>query len=89
LFIGNFLYVGSFKLQAGFFRKNSKKIDSKPSSEEMDIIDRVLEYYGQRDPHWLSQLTHMESPWKIARARSVCSDDDRSSEEITPQSMFE
>jgi len=83
------LHKGSFKLQKGFFRKKSKKTSNSLTPNEKDIIDRVLKYYGLRDPHWLSQLTHMESPWKMARSRSVQSDDDRSSEEITHQSMFE
>jgi uncharacterized phage-associated protein len=82
------LHKGQFKLQAGFFRKKRKK-DYSLSDEEKDVINRVIRYYGSRDPHWLSQLTHMESPWKTARARSVNSEDDRSSEEITHQSMFE
>ena len=31
------------------------------------IISRVLEHYGKHDAQWLSQLTHMEDPWKLAR----------------------
>src|ERR1700722_9730113 len=50
------LHKGSFKLQSGFFRKKTKK-SSKLSPEEQNIIDRVIKYYGTRDPHWLSQLT--------------------------------
>lgn len=83
------LHKGLFKLQSGFFRKKFGKPGKQLSYNEKDIVNRVLKYYGSRDPHWLSQLTHMESPWKAACECSVNSDDDRSSEEITPQSMFE
>lgn len=37
------------------------------SDERKDSIDRVLEHYGSHDAQWLSQLTHMEEPWMIAR----------------------
>ncbi len=30
-------------------------------------IDAVLDYYGDKDSQWLSELTHMEEPWKKAR----------------------
>ncbi len=83
------LHKGTFKLNEGFFYKKSKKKARALTSEEKDIIGRVLKYYGAKDPHWLSQLTHIESPWKEARARSVESEIDRSSEEITHKSMFE
>lgn len=35
--------------------------------EQAAIIDTVLSYYGDKDPQWLSDLSHMESPWKWAR----------------------
>ena len=31
-------------------------------------IKRVLKTYGGRDAQWLSDLTHMERPWKEARS---------------------
>lgn len=34
---------------------------------QKDTIDRVLDYYGDHDAQWLSQLTHMEDPWIKAR----------------------
>ncbi len=37
------------------------------SAEQKDTIDTVLKYYGVHDAQWLSQLTHMEAPWKNAR----------------------
>lgn len=34
---------------------------------QRDTIDRVLDFYGERDAQWLSDLTHMEAPWVEAR----------------------
>lgn len=84
------LHKGCFKLSPGFFH-NKLKINRLPrlSKDAKDVVDRVINYYGKRDPHWLSQLTHMEDPWKHARSRSAATDHDRSSEEITQHSMFE
>ena len=30
---------------------------------DRNTIDRVLDFYGNRDAQWLSDLTHMELPW--------------------------
>lgn len=35
-----------------------------------DTIVRMLETYGSRDAQWLSDLTHMEAPWREARAEA-------------------
>lgn len=35
--------------------------------DQEETIDKVLEYYGDKAPHWLSELTHMEEPWRNAR----------------------
>ena len=37
------------------------------SDYQKDTIDKVLDFYGQKDPSWLSNLTHMERPWKESR----------------------
>lgn len=37
------------------------------TENQMDTINRVLEHYGDKDAQWLSQLTHMEDPWILAR----------------------
>lgn len=37
------------------------------TEEQTQTIDAVLEYYGDKNAQWLSTLTHMEDPWKIAR----------------------
>lgn len=37
------------------------------SADEIDTVNKVIEYYGHRDSQWLSDLTHQELPWKKAR----------------------
>src|ERR1035441_8378065 len=34
---------------------------------QKDTIDKVIDFYGKKSPQWLSDLTHSEGPWKIAR----------------------
>lgn len=41
--------------------------DNDLTAEQIDTIDKILEYYGSRNAQWLSQLTHMEDPWNEAR----------------------
>ena len=41
---------------------------SKLSEKQKANIDLVLDYYAKHSAQWLSQLTHMEDPWRQARA---------------------
>lgn len=52
------------------------------SQTNKDTISRVIAFYGNKDAQWLSDLTHMEDPWKQAFARGV-------NTEITLESMSE
>ncbi|MDE7311565.1 MAG: SocA family protein [Eubacterium sp.] len=38
------------------------------SDSQKETIQTVLDYYAQKEPHWLSELTHKEAPWKNARS---------------------
>jgi uncharacterized phage-associated protein len=38
------------------------------TTPEQEAVDKVLEFYGDKSPQWLSDLTHMERPWREARA---------------------
>lgn len=51
---------------------------------QRDTVDRVLEFYGDRDAQWLSDLTHMEDPWKDAFR-----DGHGMNSEITPAALVE
>jgi len=37
------------------------------SSKQIETIDVILGAYGDKSAQWLSDLTHMEDPWNIAR----------------------
>ncbi len=37
------------------------------TDNQKDSINHVIEYYAKRSAQWLSDLTHMEDPWKKAR----------------------
>lgn len=54
---------------------------------QKETLDAVLEYYGDREPYWLSQLTRMEDPWK--KAREDCKIGEKCTAVITKDSMQE
>ena len=35
--------------------------------EEKETIAAVLDFYGEKSAQWLSDLSHKEDPWKLAR----------------------
>ncbi|MEW5928008.1 MAG: type II toxin-antitoxin system antitoxin SocA domain-containing protein [Gemmatimonadota bacterium] len=37
------------------------------TDEDRAVIDDVLEFYGDKSAQWLSDLTHREQPWLLAR----------------------
>lgn len=37
------------------------------NSKQIETIDSVLNYYGDKSAQWLIELTHLEEPWKQAR----------------------
>jgi uncharacterized phage-associated protein len=52
-----------------------------------ETIDAVLNFYAQRNAQWLSDLTHSEDPWRIARKNTA--DGVRGACEITLDVMAE
>ena len=34
---------------------------------QRETVDAVLDFYGDKSPQWLSDLTHIEAPWHSAR----------------------
>lgn len=84
------LHKGHFKLHSGFFfEKLPEEGTNGLTDDEKDSVDRVLDYYGHHDAHWLSQLAHMEEPWKAARSKTTHADHDHDADEISHHSMFE
>lgn len=35
--------------------------------QQKETVEAVLDYYGNKSSQWLSDLTHMEDPWKLTR----------------------
>ena len=54
---------------------------------ERDNVRKVLDFYGEKNPQWLSDLTHMEKPWQDAR--TGLAGNERGSHEIPCASMAE
>lgn len=52
---------------------------------QKDTIERVLAFYGDKSPRWLSDRTHKEAPWCLARGGLAHRA--RSDAEITLESM--
>lgn len=74
---------GSFSLAPEFFKGDTSRLTEK----NKDVVHRVLKFYGDKDAQWLSDLTHMEEPWKIARVGLA--DGERGSSVISIESMSE
>lgn len=74
---------GNFRLSRGFFEGNPDRL----SSDQRDVVNKVLNFYGDKDPQWLSNLTHLESPWRNARVGLAPGE--RGNKVITSESMLE
>lgn len=59
------------------------------SEEQIDTMDKVLEFYGQKDPIWLSEATHQELPWIEARRNANAKVGERCNEIISKETMQE
>ena len=57
------------------------------TSDQRETVDAVLGFYGDKSPQWLSDLTHMEDPWK--RARRGVAPDERGNEIIPKADLAE
>lgn len=60
-----------FNRHRGQFRLYEDFLNDLPNynftEDETETMDSVLDHYGDKSPEWLSQLTHMELPWREAR----------------------
>lgn len=74
---------GSFKLAVGYFKGHPEAL----TADEAESVDKVLSVYGKKSSQWLSDLTHMETPWQVAR--EGVADGERSNKEISLASMSE
>ena len=56
------VHRGKFRLST--LRRGNADVLTKQQRESVDV---VLRFYGDESPQWLSDLTHMEDPWRNAR----------------------
>ena len=66
-------------------RKISRGDHGKLDGLAKETIDAVLSKYGNKSPQWLSDLTHLEDPWRDAR--KGVPEGTRSGREITQAAM--
>jgi uncharacterized phage-associated protein len=77
-----------FEHQGQFTVSKAPKGDAKAlTSDERETVDAILEHYGKKRAHWLSDLTHREDPWR--NARRGLPDGVRSNRVISHASMAE
>ena len=57
------IHRGRFDLGPTDIKGDSSKL----TVDQKDTIKAVLDFYGDKNSQWLSDLTHMEKPWKLAR----------------------
>jgi uncharacterized phage-associated protein len=76
------LHRGQFEVRA-WPRGRPEALDG----EQRETVDAVLGFYGPRNAQVLSDMTHAEDPWRLAR--EGLPDGERGSREITLASMSE
>ena len=76
-------HKGRFAITADEIAGNSENLDD----DARETIDAVIEAYGHFNGQQLSDLTHSEDPWRLAR--KGVPDNERSDKEITLESMAE
>lgn len=77
-------HSGLFVLPADFF---NKKTNNTFTREQLETLEAVKNFYGDKTPQWLSEVTHKEAPWKKARGQTPPGE--RSSAIISKESMQE
>lgn len=75
-------HKGHYTVNASLFNGDERNL----SKTQIETIDAVLRDYGNKSSQWLSDLTHMEDPWR--HAREGCLDGERCDKEITHESMM-
>lgn len=57
--------------------------------DQRETVDAVLQFYGEKSSQWLSDLTHMEAPWRDARKKAGLGTGERGKVAITHASLHE
>jgi len=77
------LHQGQFKVEATDFPGDPNVLNEKQNQ----IITLILKDYGSKSSKWLTDLTHLEAPWRDAR--KGLNDAERGDREITWAAMAE
>jgi uncharacterized phage-associated protein len=82
-----------FDLHKGKFVISSNDIPSDTLERgltelQASFVNKVIEFYGDKSGAWLSELTHLEKPWKEARANANAKDGEHCDAIITKESMY-
>ncbi len=77
-----------FNFHRGSFTINSIPIGNPKLLTQLQIetIDAVLDYYGDKSSQWLIELTHLEDPWK--NSRLGLGPTERGNKSISNEEMF-
>lgn len=78
-------HKGCFKVCPGSIAGDPDRL----TKDQRATVDEVLRFYGGRSAQWLSDLTHLEAPWRDARARAGAADGQACQEPITHAQMHE
>jgi len=77
------------KHKGRFYITHIKGSPDKLKKNQIETIEAVLEVYGDKTSDWLSQLTHREAPWQLARSRAHLGYGERGNAEIRLDDMAE
>lgn len=61
-----FIHRGQFIIEENLFEE-FKSEENKLTESNIETIKAILKHYGNKSPHFLSELTHKEQPWKETR----------------------
>lgn len=56
---------GVYRVDESFLEDEIDEIDL--NSDQIETIESILDFYGDKSPRWLSELTHKERPWRETR----------------------
>lgn len=76
-------HKGKYRVEEGDIKGNAKLL----TKDQRETVDAVIKAYGDKTPQWLSELTHLEKPWREARAGIA--DGKPGSAEIKRAAMYE
>lgn len=79
------VHRGKFKVGIDDIDGDSDRLDD----EAKATIDAILDFYADHSAQWLSDLSHLEDPWNLARERADVAPADKSDEIITHADMHE